>query len=257
MFNTDKSMIPFMITVTLMTVIFIFGLIVFLITFQKKQNRKNKEYLQALIAEKDRTMYLISLEVHDNVNQMLNMVRMNLHWLAKNPLNENETLLHDTGEMIDTLIMDTNNISHTLNTEYLEKKGLISSLKEEVAWVNNSKKIRCNINISGITKKFEPQTEVMVFRIAQEAVQNVIKHAEADCIEITLRYEPGIFEMSVRDNGRGFDPGQHHYSGSVGMQSMSRRAMIVEGKLKIDSSLGKGTNVMLQIPYTDKNVTVS
>lgn len=244
-------MIPFMITVTLMTVIFIFGLMIFLITLKKKQNRKTKEYLRALIEEKERTMGQISLEVHDNVNQMLNMARMKLHWLTHNLQDENAALAKDTGAIIDTLIMDTNNIAHTLNTDYLKKKGLISSLREEATWVNNSKKIRCNIDISGITKKFEPQTEVMIFRIAQEAIQNTIKHAEADTIEITLKYEPGSFHMCIADNGKGFDHRQEQYSESVGMLSMRQRASIVEGKLHVNSTPGSGTRVCLQIQQSN------
>jgi two-component system, NarL family, sensor kinase len=246
---SPSTMIPFMITVTLMTVMFIFGLIVILISLKNKQTKRRREYLKALVDEKERTMYLISLEVHDNVNQMLNMARMNLHWLKNNPTGDNLTLIKDTGSIIDTLIMDTNNISHTLNTDYLKKKGLVSSLREEAMWVNNSKKIKCDVHIGGITKKFDPQIEIMIFRIAQEAIQNAIKHAEADAIEIKLIYQDDNFEMWIEDNGKGFDSEFDDYSESIGMMSMRQRAKIVEGNLNVRSATGKGTVVCLQIVY--------
>ena len=250
-------MIPFMITVTLMTVIFIFGLVVFLITIQKRQHRKSREYLQDLVAEKDRTMQLISLEVHDNVNQMLNLVHFNLFWMKNNPAADHVSLVKQTSEMVNTLILDTNNIAHTLNTEYLKEKGLINSMKEEVRWVNESKKIDCKLFINGITRKFEPQVEVTVFRIAQEAINNVIKHAEADIINIAMAYEKERFSMVVSDNGKGFDYGNGRYKKSVGMSSMSRRAIAVNGQLSIESSLGNGTNVLLDIPYADQSAIQS
>ena len=241
-----------MITVTLMTVIFIFGLIVFLITTQKKQHRKRREYLQELIAEKDRTMQLISVEVHDNVNQMLNLVRFNLFTMRDNPSANHVSLVLQTNEIVNRLILDTNNIAHTLNADRLKEQGLMSSLKEAVKWVNESKRISCELLVRGITKKLDPQLEVTVFRIAQEAINNVIKHAEAGEIHITLSFEHDFFAISIRDNGKGFDYGNGNYTKSVGMSSMSRRATAVNGTLVIDSSLGWGTVITLHVPYANQ-----
>lgn len=249
MFSLDKHMIPIMITATLLTVIFIFFMIVFLITFKNRQNRKSREYLQALVDEKERTMYTISLELHDNISQMLNVARMNIHWLEDIALNENVPLVQKVGEILDSVIIDTHNIGHMLNTEYLKKKGLISSLKETVIWLNTAKKIKCELTIEGQTKKFRPQTEVMIFRIAQEAIQNTIKYAQAGKMEIRLAYNTGDFEMSVADNGNGFDYHSPVFKEGVGMISMRQRTRIIEGKLSIVSAPGKGTIVSVAIPH--------
>lgn len=252
--SLDNKMIPFAITVTLMAVIFVFWMIVFLITFQRRQNRKGREYLEALVAEKDRTMTLISLEVHDNVNQVLNAARLNVHWLHNSALPEQKERIEKIGSMIDKLIIDTNNIAHTLNTEYLKEKGLIQSLKEECEWVSNSKDIACDVTISGITERFEGQTELMLFRIVQEAVNNAIKHAKASHVQIDLAYEASGFSMTITDNGQGFDTNTTNTVTGVGLSSMLSRTKIVQGQFEIDSEIGKGTIVGIYIPRNSLKV---
>ncbi|HTN45202.1 MAG TPA: ATP-binding protein [Flavipsychrobacter sp.] len=246
--SIENEMIPFAITATLTAVIFVFGMIVLLITFQKKQNRKNQEHLQSLVAEKDRTMSLISMEVHDNVNQILNVARMNVHWLFNSALPEQKDTIEKIGNMLDKLIMDTNNISHTLNTDYLKRKGLIQSLKEETIWVNNSKNRNCSLNISGITERFDGQVEIMLFRIAQEAVNNAIKHAEASYIQILLAYEPSGFSMIITDNGKGFNTDIPDVRMGVGLSSMINRAKIIHGTFNIVSKIHNGTMVKVHVP---------
>lgn len=246
--SLDNKMIPFAITVTLMTVIFVFGMIVFLITFQKRQNRKSREYLQSLVAEKDRTMSLISLEVHDNINQVLNATRLNVHWLNNSALPEQKEQLEKIGRMLDKLIIDTNNISHTLNTEYLKRKGLIQSLKEECEWVTDSRSTACDVHISGITERFEGQIELMLFRIAQEAVNNAIKHAAAKHIRISVVYDRPAFAMTIADDGKGFDTNVPDIMKGVGLSSMLSRAKIVQGFLDIESRISEGTTVTMVVP---------
>jgi two-component system NarL family sensor kinase len=246
--NIDNDMIPFAITVTLTAAIFLSGMIVFLITFQRKQNQKSKEHLQSLVAERDRTMSLISMEVHDHVNQILNVARMNVHWLFNSALPEQKDTIEKIGKMLDKLIMDTNNISHTLNTDYLKRKGLIQSLKEEITWVNNSKNRNCSLNISGITERLDGQMEVMLFRIAQEAINNAIKHAEASDIRIMLAYETSGFSMIVTDNGKGFDADAPDVTAGLGLSSMLSRTKIIHGTFKITSIVQKGTKVKVHIP---------
>ncbi len=113
-------------------VVFVFFLIVFLIVQKTKQNRQENEMLYARIDEKERTMQTISMEIHDNVNQMLNLTRMTLRMINKYAVPEQVPLLEQAGNILDNLIIDVHNISHTLNTTYLKKRGLIESLQQDV-----------------------------------------------------------------------------------------------------------------------------
>lgn len=254
MFNLDTDMIPFAITLTMMAVIFIFGIIASMIIIKTKQNKKSRDYMQALVDEKERTMYSISLEVHDNVTQMLIMSRMTLRLVQDGTHPDKESAMTEINNMLSTLIMDTQNISHSLNPDYLKRKGLLASLEEEAKWVNASKKLDCSLLIDGDAVRLDSQTELMVFRVAQEAIQNTVKYAEAQKITIMLSYDANAFRLAVVDDGIGFDIESEDVSEGVGMLSMKQRAKIVNGEITISSAPGRGTSVVLNIPDTAKNI---
>lgn len=241
-------MIPFIIAMSLMTVIFIFGLVVFLITFQKKQNRKNKQYLKALIEEKENTMMSISMEIHDNINQMLSVVRMNMHMLEETAIPANVPMVQHISHVLDVLIFDSQNIAHSLNPQYVKNNGFITSLQEEAKWLNTTNRIKCHVDIEGERKDMPDQTGLMVFRIAQEALHNVLKYAEADSVGVSLHFGPTDFEMRVTDSGKGINLGSETYKKGIGMDSIKQRAKIVNGQVEILSVPGSGTTVILNIP---------
>ncbi|OJW79583.1 MAG: hypothetical protein BGO69_12700 [Bacteroidetes bacterium 46-16] len=253
MFNLDTNMIPFAITLTMMAVIFIFGIIASMIIIKNKQNRKSREYMQALIDERERTMYSISLEVHDNLTQMLSVAKMSLHLVPDVVLPGDINIVKQIGKMLDTLIIDTRYISHALNPDYLKKKGLLPSLEEVAKWVNDSKKLSCRIMIEGEATRLDSQLELMAFRIAQEAINNTIKFAEADCLVIRLSYTDSTFQMAVTDDGIGFDTKTDSFEEGVGMLSMHQRAKIVGGQIDIVSAPDNGTSVILNISNTNTN----
>lgn len=250
MFDVDAHMIIFMVIATLATVIFLFFVVVFLITFKNKQNRKSREALVALLAEKDKTMQEISIEIHDNLGAMLYIAKMNVDWLEDQTTDENVPLVQKIGAMLDVLITDAYNIGHALNNDYLKKEGLINSLKEELRWLKDSGKIDCDLIIEGIklTWQFSGQTELMLLRIAQEAIKNALKYANADKLEIILHYNTHSFEMTIRDNGIGFDQQATAFKSGVGMLSMQQRTDVINGKLSIASAPGKGTAVKISLP---------
>lgn len=240
-------MIPFAIAITLMTVIFIFGLIGVLILAKAKQNKKRREYLLSVIEEKERTMYSISLEVHDNLTQMLSVARLNLHMLADEVGPEHVGAVQKVGEVLDKAIVDTHNISHSLNPDYLKNRGLLASLEDEVSWVNTSRSIRCSLVVEGAFNRMESQVELMLFRIAQEAIQNGLKHSEATEITVRLAYDDAAFKMTISDNGKGFDVDNDKLKQGVGVLGMRHRAKIAGGALDIFAEPGKGTRVEVRL----------
>ena len=240
-------MIPFAIAITLMTVIFIFGLIGVLILAKAKQNKKRREYLLSVIEEKERTMYSISLEVHDNLTQMLSVARLNLHMLADEVGPEHVGAVQKVGEVLDKAIVDTHNISHSLNPDYLKNRGLLASLEDEVSWVNTSRSIRCSLVVEGAFNRMESQVELMLFRIAQEAIQNGLKHSEATEITVRLAYYDTAFKMTISDNGKGFDVDNDKLKQGVGVLGMRHRAKIAGGALDIFAEPGKGTRVEVRL----------
>lgn len=245
MFNSAGTMIPFFITVTLLTVIFIFFLVVALVRLKNRQIKKEHQLLHALIGEKERSMHAISVEIHDNINQMLSLARMSLRMINKHAVPEQKKYIEESGNILDSAIGSLRNISHSLNADYLKNRGLYDALQEEVNWLNEAKIISCLLDIEAVPKSFEKDTELMMIRIAQEAINNVLKHANAQQLDIRLKYGTDEFQMAIRDNGSGFNTEAKRTG--VGLQSIYQRGRIINGHIEITSAIGNGTQVLLTI----------
>jgi two-component system, NarL family, sensor kinase len=249
----DDSLVPFFVTITLLMVVFAFFLIITLVVQKNKQNRQANELLQAQVKERDRTMSLISVEIHDNISQMLSLTRMTLRMIGKQAVPEQQPLLEQAGTMLDNLIVDTRNISHSLNTSYLKNKGLMEFMNREIKWVNASKGITCSLQNSGYHDQLTAEKELMVIRIAQEAMQNTLKHAGATHLNISISWDEKMFKMLITDNGKGFAHNPGSVSDGLGLQSMYQRAQLIKAKLDIQSA-ATGTTLTLLIPEEAKTV---
>lgn len=249
----DDSLVPFFVTITLLMVVFAFFLIITLIVQKNKQNRQANELLQAQVKERDRTMSLVSVEIHDNISQMLSLTRMTLRMIGKQAVPEQLPLLEQAGIMLDNLIVDTRNISHSLNTDYLKNKGLIEFLNREIKWINASKGLVCALDNSGYHDQLSAEKELMVIRIAQEAMQNTVKHAEATHLTIRITCDEKLFKMTITDNGKGFAHTSGPASDGLGLQSMYQRAQLIKARLDIHSG-NTGTTLALMIPEEHNKV---
>jgi two-component system NarL family sensor kinase len=243
----EKVLLPLVIAQTLLAVIFVFFMVFSVILLKNKQNRRKREHLLALIEEKERTMSDISVELHDNIVQMLHVARMNVYMLEDVTAPEHLKITNQVGKILQRLIDDTHNISHVLNPDYLRGKGLVSSLKEKVEWVNSSGRLSCELEVLGAVKFLPPQSELMIFRIAQEAINNALKYAKAAKLLIRLEYDLRDFKMLMEDNGAGFNCQCPDFQEGLGIRSMRQRAMLTNGVLSIESAPGKGTTVRLEI----------
>ncbi|MBN9482170.1 MAG: hypothetical protein J0H46_02380 [Bacteroidetes bacterium] len=244
----EHAYMPLIIAATLLTVIVVFFMACTLILLKKRQNLKSRQHLEALLEDREHTMYKLSMEIHDNVNQMLNMASMHMHVIEDGVYPDTRPVVQQVSTILNTLIFDTQNISHTLNPRYLKSRGFINSLQEEAKWLNATNRIRCEVNIEGERKALSEQTGLMVFRIAQEAIQNIIKYAQADRVGIHLKFGDKNFEMRIIDNGKGIDTDAATFKEGVGMDSLRQRASIIKGSLGIYSVPGSGTSVVLTIP---------
>lgn len=248
MFNIEEEMIPFFMTATLLTVIFIFFMIVSFVRLKNRQIRKEHQLLQALIGERERTMYTISVEIHDNINQMLSLARMALKMTNRFAVPEQEKYIAESGKMLDNAINDLRNISHSLNSTYLKSRGLHESLLEEAKWVNITKKLNCSLEVKGALRSFDQDTELMLIRIAQEAIHNTLKHSKAENLHIDLKYEKDLFEMRIKDDGSGFKIDPRAPWVGVGLESIYERSRIINSNIEIKSELNTGTEILLVIP---------
>lgn len=242
-------MIPLFIAATILAVVFIFFLIAALIRLKEIKIKKEHNALKALIEERERTMYGISIEIHNNVNQVLSLARMTLKMIDKFAVPRQKKYIEETTKMLDSAIEDLRNISHSLNSEHLKKRGLQESLEEGTKRLNFTGKIDCKFEVEGMPMSFNEETELILIRIAQEAIQNTLKHAGAQNLWISLNYQERHFQMTIKDDGKGFVVEPSITWDGMGLQSIYNQSRVIGSQIGIKSAPGAGTILTIAIQH--------
>ena len=236
--------------------------IIFTIIHKKKQqsNLKEKqlmktqfeqELLQTQLEIQEQTLKNISEEIHDNVGQVLSLAKLNLNTFDHNP----EKKLQSTKELVSKAINDLRNLSRSLHGDKIAETGIREAIRHELHILQNTGQYETNLMVSGEPFKLEPQQEMVLFRIVQEALHNAVKHAKASRMNVTLTYTAVSFSMTILDNGTGFDTQTLEASETgIGLKSMRNRAALIGGTLFIRSGPGNGTSILVELP-THKQVT--
>ena len=249
----DTYLIPLFVAGTSLLSLFAFFLIAFLLVQKGKQNKYQTRLLQARLHEQDFTMDKISQEIHDNIGQILGLAQMNMYTIANFSKNEAErSLVKSTNDLVEQVIYDLQNISHSLNGDYIKRHGLSQILRKEMDYITQSGKMECTINIIDEYASMDPKKEVIIYRIAQEALHNALKHSKASKLNVYLRNNSADFLLSIADDGLGFETTQSNALHGIGLENMYQRAELIGGELKVESEPGKGTKIILTITNPSK-----
>ncbi len=260
----NQYVIPLFVAGSLLLTLFAFFLIAYLLVQKNKQNQYQLEKTQMIfdhennilrtkIEEQENTMDQISKELHDNIKSVLGFAQMSMYNIAGLATdNEQAVLINKTNNIIGDVIENLHNISHSLNSNFVKNIGLIDSITKEIEHVQLSKKLICNMEVSGEPFSLSPEKEIHIFRIAQEAIQNCLKHANATNLNFALDYLPGLFTMKISDNGDGFDKNKVYAMKGLGFLNMFQRTRYVHGALEVDSAPSEGSTITLTLnPNTD------
>ena len=150
--------------------------------------------------------------------------------------------------MIRSSLYEVRIIIYDLRPMALDDLGLLPTIKRYLATTEEYNQIRIDFTSIGEDKRLSQPYEIAFFRLVQEAVQNAVKHAEASHIRVKLEIYKDRITMIIQDNGKGFDPKQKRDK-SFGLIGMRERVEMFEGKLTIDSAIGKGTRITIKVPY--------
>lgn len=189
----------------------------------------------------------ISYELHDDLGQNLLVVKNKL-LLAKRDNNYEESI-ESVVNLLDHSIQDVSNISHLLHPSELEALGLTQAIEAMLYRVESATKIKIENNLQSVDEYFQKEEMINLFRIVQEALNNIIKHSKATNICINKINRNGTLIIEIIDNGIGFDnsnSGQSIPRPHIGLKGMMERALMLNGKLKINSVPNKGTTIRLE-----------
>ena len=240
----------------------IFVLLIFVIFFFRAfQKRKNKLILDQIEAQRkferelatsqleiqEQTFKNIGWELHDNVGQLLSVVSMQLNMiLVKAPETMQESL-KDTRDVVTNTVQEVRNLSKTLNNDVINKNGLIRSLEIEIERFNRLKFLEATMQINGEIKYISAAHEILIFRMYQEFLSNVMKHSKAKNLSVILNFNTNDLEIIAEDNGVGFDTSAK--TESSGLQTIKGRAVLLNAEFSLTSVIDNGTKLVLLYPY--------
>lgn len=211
-----------------------------------KANYKNS-LLQSQVEIQEQTFQNISREIHDNIGQKLTLVKLLLN--SSNLGGQNTTHLNvdDLVNTISEVINDLSAISRSMGSAILLSNGLIKALEQEIIQLKKLKTFDVDFLISGDTLFLDSGKELIIFRIVQEAMNNILKHADATQIRIHLNYTRETLILEITDNGIGFNLRQN--ATGNGLHNMQQRTAVLNGRFDIQSIRRKGTTITIEIPY--------
>jgi signal transduction histidine kinase len=248
---------------TLFVLLIIASIVIFIFLYQKRHQRYVKEradlqtgfqhiLLESQLEIQEQTLQTISQEIHDNIGQVLSLAKLNLGTMDIDQPGQLQQKIDDSKGLIGKAIQDLRDLSKSLNTDYVSDMGLVQAIGYELDLIRKSGAYTTALKTEGLPVKLEAQKELIIFRIVQELINNIIKHARANTILVMISYEPETFNIAVNDNGTGFDltplnTGDNSKFG-LGIRNMHKRAQLIGAHFSIASTLGAGTTGTLQLP---------
>ena len=210
------------------------------------------QLLERLISAQEEERRRVARELHDEAGQSLTVLMTGIgkaiDALPEGATEANEELSRSHGLAAQTLA-ELRKLIYDLRPEVLDQLGLVPALRSYIKRRLDTEKIKLQLNFSGVRERLTPQVETTLFRIIQEAVTNIVRHAEASVVKIEVAAKNSMVTTIIEDNGKGFDVEAAFGSPeSWGLRGMRERVTIVGGELSIKSRTGGGTRLKFQIP---------
>jgi len=238
-------------------------LIILFIIFHGQQQKKQKLSLQILKSSHEKellktqleiqedTFNKISREIHDNISLALTLSKLQLNNFMAG-MKEKPTLISTSIDLISKSLVDLNDISKSLDGNQLATHGLINTLQSETAVLSKSGIYQVEFEVLGEPYYMDSESELIFFRIYQEACNNIIKHARATRIIVDLFYEKDSLSMKITDNGKGFDVketlGKNELRKMAGLKNFYTRANMIGAEVNITSVKNIGTTIHIKKP---------
>lgn len=206
--------------------------------------------INAMIEGQEKERKELAEELHDNVASTLASANMQLDYFLKNKsrLDDADEILEKAASLIENAYKDVHDMAHQKNSGVIAQKSLLPALKDLAKNVSITNKIQIEVKSSEIKTRINNTLEIAIFRIIQELINNVVKHSHAKEAFISVTFHDGFLNLIVEDDGKGFN--QTQKSSGMGLESIEKRIEAIEGSFEIDSTIGKGTSILIDIPIT-------
>lgn len=207
--------------------------------------------INAMVDGQEKERKRIAEDLHDNLGSVLATLKLHFENLKinkeKKKINQEE-LFDKTENLIDEAYLKVRSIAHAKNAGVIANQGLLLAVQMMAEKISSADKITIEVIHFGLDKRLENALELTLFRIIQELVTNIIKHAEAKNATINISAYDKNLNLIIEDNGKGFDMNKVNLNSGMGISSIKTRVEHLEGTFTVDSTLGKGSSVIIYIP---------
>lgn len=220
---------------------------------KKVKSDFEQEILKAHLEIREQTLQNISQEIHDNVGQILSLANLQLTSIeleGHDPLKEK---LDQVMTLISHSLDDLRNLSRTMDPENIGRARLTECLQFELDLLQRTGLYQTELEVNGTEQTVGTTQQLLIYRIVQEAINNIIKHARATSVYVLLFYQHDRVQVIVRDNGIGMNSMQKNLEGfakGAGIRNMENRAKLMKGEFVIESAPSTGTSVCVSIPLS-------
>jgi signal transduction histidine kinase len=193
----------------------------------------------------------VAREIHDQLGQALTAIKLDLSSLARDFTSEQSQQWKRASSilrLVDQTIQSVRRISTELRPEMLDDLGLVATVEWATREFAARTGTKCLLDLPEERIALDPKTATAVFRILQETLTNVGRHANASEVKVRLAKQDGDLTLEVQDNGRGITEDEVSSAGSLGILGMRERAFLLGGQVAVSGEPGKGTTVRVRIP---------
>jgi len=250
-------------------IITIVSLIICLVTsiiffYQKKHNafvtqvehiksKYEKEILKSKLEVQEQTLQHISRELHDNIGQFITLAKVHLNTVVLSESDQNANKIAYAVELLTKALQDLRDTSKSLSLELINSAGLVMAIESQIDQIQKTDGYTIEFEIVGTYEYLDEQKEIILFRILQEALNNIIKHAETRFIRIVLECRPEEVQLFIIDHGKGFEADRlikegKTYNHNGGLSNMIARAGLINAEFNIESSPNNGTTIKITTP---------
>ncbi|WP_336516877.1 sensor histidine kinase [Pollutibacter soli] len=266
MVNQEIQLVKMLIVTTVIIFLFITFIFLILLLYKRKQSKTKKDFefiklqhekalLSVQLEIQESTFKKISQEIHDNISLTLTLAKLNLNTLENvDPLTAAQSI-DESIDLISKSLNDLNDISKSLDSELIKAHGLIHALETELAIIKRTKQFETEFNVSGDVVFIDADKELILYRIVQEACNNILKHSYARKIDLELKYCTQQICLTIMDDGVGFDENELNKKkrSGLGLNNIRNRAKMINADIKIESVPKIGTSIFLTLPLNNEN----
>jgi len=212
--------------------------------------RRMAHQFSAVLAERNR----IAREIHDNLAQDILGISVQLELVARlmpTARDAAKSHLDRARILVRNSMTEARRYVWDLRSQELQKKDLPAALRDTTKRLTAENNVEAIVEVTGPLRPLPPSVETNLLRIGQEAINNAVKHARANRIDVTLNFDTRSVQLNIRDDGRGFDPEAQIADGHFGLIGMRERAEQIGAVLTIDSAVERGTQIAVNVPLND------